>query len=231
MKFLTLVWKELCEALPIVLIAAVLFLTVGGLLVRVTILYNQMGLSYRAPEAGSLIDPRSLRAHSLFQFFGGWLLLVSVGLGWALAARHFWVPYYTRTWPFLLHRSAGRQTILAAKLTAATTAFAVSLGAIWSSFHWYVSQPEVSVFPPPLRPFIEGWIFILLGLIVYLGTALTGVSSARWYTTRAFGLAFATIVIFATIMQWRLSFAFAAIIIGAGILLSQLFHTFAQREF
>jgi len=84
---------------------------------------------------------------------------------------------------------------------------------------------------PIKRIFIEGWLFVLLGLVVYLSTALTALSTARWYTTKIFGLAFATVIICATIFEWRLGWAFAAIIIGAVILLSQIIDTISNREF
>ena len=85
--------------------------------------------------------------------------------------------------------------------------------------------------PLPGRVFIEGWLFIVLGLVAYLGTALMGLSAARWYTTKIFGLAFATVVICMIFLQWRLSWAFAVVIIGVVVLLSQIIDTFLNREF
>ena len=84
--------------------------------------------------------------------------------------------------------------------------------------------------PPAFRNFIEGWIFIALGFVTYLGTALVGLSKARWYTTKIFGLGFATLVFF-MIFHWKLSWVFATLIIGAVILLSQITYTFLNREF
>jgi ABC-type transport system involved in multi-copper enzyme maturation permease subunit len=148
-----------------------------------------------------------------------------------LGIRHFWIPNFTKTWPFLLHRSVSRKTILAAKLTATSIAFVISLGAVWVGFYWYACRPEFSPIPQTLRVFIEGWIFITLGLVVYLGTALSGLSTAKWYTTKIFGLAFATVVIFTILFQWSLVWAFTVIAVSVAILLSQIFDTFLRREF
>jgi hypothetical protein len=124
-----------------------------------------------------------------------------------------------------------RQTILGAKLAAATVAFVVSLGFVWIGLYWFAGRSELFTVPPPVRIFIEGWLFIVLGLVVYLGTALTALSTARWYTTKIFGLAFATFFIFMIILQWRLGWAFAMAIISIFVLLSQIIDTFLNREF
>jgi hypothetical protein len=162
---------------------------------------------------------------------GPWLLLSSIGLGLALGIRHFWIPHFTRTWPFLLHRSVSRKTILAAKLTATSIAFVISIVPVWVGLYWYATRPEAFPIPQTPRVFIEGWILIMLGLVTYLGTTLSGLSTAKWYTTKIFGLAFATVVIFTTFSQWSLVWAFAVIAISVAILLSLIFDTFLRREF
>ena len=116
-------------------------------------------------------------------------------------------------------------------LVISAIAFVVSLGLIWIALYWYANRPQVSTIPQRFRFFIEGWILIALGFVAYLGTALSGLSTARWYSTRIFGMAFAAIVIVVTFAQWRLGSAFAVIIIGCLILLSQVADTFSKREF
>jgi hypothetical protein len=110
-------------------------------------------------------------------------------------------------------------------------AFVISLGPVWIGLYWYACRPEVFPIPQTPRVFIEGWIFIMLGLVAYLGTTLSGLSTAKWYTTKIFGLAFATIVIVTTFSQWSLVWAFAVIAISVVILLSLIFDTFLRREF
>jgi len=232
MRFSALLRKELRESLPWMLLAAIIFLAIGGFFLRQVQLYGWYDWSQRDFSSGSFTENYDLQSRrSPLQLIGPVLLLTSLGLGLVLGVRHFWIPYFTRTWPFLIHRSVDRKTIFWAKLAAAIIAFLISLGVVWSAFYSYSCDPERFTMLPIKRVFIEGWLFVLLGLIVYLGTALTGLCNARWYTTKIFGLAFATVIICATIFEWRIGWAFAAIIIGAVILLSQIIDTISNREF
>ncbi len=232
MRFLALLRKELRESLPWMLLTAIVFLAIGGFSLREAHLYGMYDWSERYFSSRYISETYGLLyRHSPLQVIGPVLLLTSLGLGLVLGVRHFWIPYFTRTWPFLIHRSVDRTTIFWAKLAAAIITFLISLGAVWAAFYSYSCHPERFTMLPIKRVFIEGWLFIALGLVVYLGTALTGLSTARWYTTRIFGLAFATVIICATIFEWRLGWAFAAIIIGAAILLSQINDTISNREF
>ncbi|MBW8038870.1 MAG: hypothetical protein FVQ85_02590 [Planctomycetes bacterium] len=232
MRFSALLRKELRESLPWMLLAAIIFLAIGGFALRQAQLYGRYDWSERDFSSGSFTGSYGLQyRRSPLQLIGIILLLTSIGLGLVLGVRHFWIPYFTRTWPFLIHRSVNRSTIFWAKLAAAIISFLISVGAIWVALYSYSCDPERFTMLPIKRVFIEGWLFILLGLIVYLGTALTALSTARWYTTKIFSLAFATVIICAVMFEWRLSWAFAAIIIGAAILLSQINYTILNREF
>lgn len=232
MRFVALLRKELRESLPWMLLAAIIFLGIGGFLIREAQMYGIYDWPERYFSSRSVTETYGLQYHhSPLQVTGPVLLLTSLGLGLVLGVRHFWIPYFTRTWPFLIHRSVDRTTIFWAKLAAAIITFLTSLGVVWSAFYSYSCDPERFTMLPITRVFIEGWLFILLGLVVYLGTALTGLSTARWYTTKIFGLAFATVIICATIFEWRIGWAFAAMIIGTVILLSQIIYTISKREF
>lgn len=231
MRFTTLLRKELRESLPWMLLAAIVFLAIGGFLLRARIFYGRFNWYYYGLTPGSVVEPFRLTPYSHLRMTGSYLIITSIGLGLVLGVRHFWIPHFTRTWPFLMHRSVNRQVILTAKLTAATAAFVVSLGFAWTLLYRFVCRSEIFMVPPPTRVFIEGWLFVVLGLVVYLGTALTALSTARWYTTKIFGLAFAAVLIVATFSQWHLFWAFVLIIIGIVILLSQVIDTFLSREF
>ena len=231
MRFLALLRKELRESLPWMLLAAIILLGIGGFLLREQANLGRPNWYYSSFTPGSVVEPYQLTRSSPLQMTGSWLFITSIGLGLVLAVRHFWIPHFTRTWPFLLHRSVSRQMILGAKLTAATVAFVVSLGSVWLGLYWYTCRPELFMVSPPVRIFIEGWLFIVVGLVAYLVAALVDLSKARWYTTKIFGLAFATVVICIIFSQWRLSWAFAIVIIGIVVLLSQIIDTFLNREF
>ncbi len=231
MKFSALLYKEFRECLPWLLLAAIVFLAVSSVLLRIQPYDEYYNYRYPRSSPGTAIDYYNLTNYAtILKSIGPWLLFLSIGLGLVLGVRQFWIPNFTRTWPFLLHRSMSRNTILAAKLTATSIAFIISIVPIWIGVYWYVTQPEVLTVPPPLRAFIEGWIFIILGILTYLGTALSGLSTAKWYTTKIFGLAFAAVMIM-TLSMFTLGGLLVAIIVGAVILVSQMFQTFVRREF
>jgi len=231
MRFRTLVRKEFRESLPWLLLAAIVFFGFGGFCLRAMAFTGSRNWYYSRFSSGSIVESYQLTHYSPLQMTGMWLFVTSIGLGLILGVRHFWMPYFTGTYPFLLHRSVDRKTILAAKLTAAAIAFVISLGVLWTVLYWYANRPELFTIPQTGRVFIEGWIFILLGLVAYLGTALSGLSTAKWYTTRVFGLAFAIVIITVIFSQWHLTWAFVVIAVGVFILLSQITGLFLNREF
>ena len=229
MKFLALVKKELREALPWQLTAAIVFLLFGSVTLRAYIRYD-MYYGY-IPAAGEAIKYYNLRVASLLSSIGPWLFITSLGLGLVLGGRQFWMPNFQKTWSFNIHRSVKKSTVLWAKFTASVLAFVFSLGVIWSLFYLYASSPGIFPYPPRPRIFIEGWLFIIAGIVVYLGTTLAGLSKAKWYTTRMFGIAFSALILTLSLIQTSLFYCFATIIAGIVILVSQIFHTFINREF
>lgn len=231
MRFAALFGKEFRECLPWMLLVAIVLLAFGGFTLRAQVIYDptwQWNHAYNQP--GEPMNPYSL---VFFHLPGLSLLLFfsAIGLGLILGVRHFWIPNFTRTWPFLLHRSVSRSTVLAAKLSAASAALVLATGGVWTILFWYASRPEVSPIPQPVRIFIHGWIFVMLGLIIYLGTAISGLNEARWYATKILGLAFAVVAIFTITMLSSLGWAFTVIAVSIVLLLSQVFDTFLRREF
>jgi len=231
MRFMALLRKELRESLPWILLSAIAFLVIGGLLLREAALYHRYDFYISNLSRRSAISTYWLTNHSPISPAGSALFVISIGLGLFLGIRQFLVPHFTGTWPFLIHRSTGRKSILAAKFTAAALGFIISLGVIWSAFFWYASQPGIFTVPPAIKFFFEGWLLVSLGFLVYMGTALVGLNRKRWYTTRIFPLAFVTIAICMVILQWNLAWAFIVLIISALILLMQINDTFLSREF
>jgi len=230
MRFFTLARKELRECLPWMILAVLSLLVLGGFpLWERVIAENEY--RYPFPSPGSTVQPWQLIRYSVLAGTGSVLLMTSIALGLALAVRQFWMPFFTRTWPFLVHRSARRSTALWAKLAAGTAALLFSLGAVWLALYLYACRPGLFVPPPRIRVFWEGWFYIASGLVVYLGAALVGLSTVRWYTTRIFGLAFAALIVITTLVQCRLSLAFASVAVGVVVLLSQITDTFVNREF
>ena len=231
MRFLTLLRKELRECLPWMLLATIAFFAIGGYFLRAQVHYGYYDFHHRYFSPNSIIESYPLTHSSPLAPIGPLLFVIAIGLGSVLGLRQFWIPHFTKTWAFLLHRSTNRKNILAAKLTATSIALIISMGLVWIVLYWYAFRSELFILPPTERVFIHGWIFIILGFVAYLGTALSGLSTAHWYTTKIFGPAFATFVIITTISQWSLAIAFIVIIISAVILLIQIYDVFLNREF
>ena len=230
MRFIALVRKELRECLPWMLLTGGVLFVYGYLVLWATLPI----LEYNWPRfaAYEQVNSYRLTRHPYFAAMGALLFLASMGLGLILGFRQFWLAHFTKTWGLTLHRSVSRSTILISKLTAAAIAFGVSVFLVWGAFYSYFSYgSRYAVVPAPWRYFFEGCIYVALGYIVFLGTALSGLSTARWYTTRMFGLAFAVAVIFMAVMQWRLVWAFTIIVTGIIVLLAQIIDLFLHREY
>jgi hypothetical protein len=242
MRFLALLRKELRECLPWMLLAAIFLIVFGGIALWEQTQMDTINARYPVYSPGSEVqrfqithDPDisvySLAKHYPISGAGQFLLVASLGLGLVLGGRQFQMEQTTKIWSFLIHRSVSRQTVLWSKLIAAAIVFTISLGTIWSIFYWYSQRPGLFAVPSTCRIFVEGWIFVILGFMVYLSTALAGISSARWYTTRLFGVVFAGLIVAVVLGQWSLLWAFIFIMFGIAILLSQIVDTFLNREF
>ncbi len=227
MKFTALLHKEFRECLPWLFLASAAFLILGGFLLYVDTPYGRYaGQSWELEN----LHPYHCIHRSVLQPVEPVLLLASLGLGLILGIRHFWIPFFTGTWPFLLHRSSGRAWLFLAKFAAAALSFLLSLGVLWSLFYIYTGRPDVSMFLQNFRVYIEGWIFILLGLVCYLGTAFSALSQHRWYTTKIFGLAFAVL---ASVMVFipEINMPFTVLVLSSLLLTAGIITTLYEREF
>jgi hypothetical protein len=227
MRFFALLKKELRECLPWIILAAIIILAWAGLLLRYQANLQANNWAFKTFHSEVSIST----IHPQLQDPGIILFLTSIGLGLALSFQQYWLPGFRGIWPFLLHRSIHRDILLWAKIVAGAFAFVISCGLVWALLYLYSSQPGVFWTPMPIRFLFEGWLFVFLGFMVYLAAALCGLSSARWYTTKIIGLAFAVVVSLAIIGQWQLKWVVAILVIGMLIILTQLFDTFLNKEF
>ena len=223
--------KELRECLPWLLLAAIVFFVFGGLALWERTNMRTAGYRYHNFSPGSDVNSYQLTRHPALEPVGATLFFTSLGLGLALGVRQFWVADFIKTWGFMLHRSVSRAAVLWSKIAAAMVTFVVSVGTVWIALYLYACRPELFAIPPTFRVFIEGWLLVVLGFLVYLGTAIAGLSKAKWYTTKKVGLAFAVFILSMSFSQWHLGYVLAVVIIGGAILLVQVIDTFLRREF
>jgi hypothetical protein len=179
---------------------------------------------------------RNENFYSRFEFssspirdMGPLLIFASILCGTMLGISQFWIPGFRRTWHFLLHRSASRTMILLSKITAAVITLVVFTGGSWTLIFLHASLQFV--LPLTLRVYIEGWLFISLGLVSYLGVALSGINPTPLYSTKLFGAAFAGMVMLVIFMELGIVLASAIIATCIFILAIQLYSIFLKREF
>lgn len=229
MKFLALLRKEMRESLPYILIVTALLM--GGGLFCIKIYQSSRPSFYHPLPSGELVGIYRLTHHFHMNGTGILIMVCSLVLGVGLGILHFWLPQLTRTWPFLLHRSASKTGILSAKLCAALIGIPVTLGLVWSVLFGHACRIEL--FAPVIhyRILYEGWIIIGLGFIAYLATACAGLDAHRWYTTKLLSMLLAFFVVIVTFSQWQVVSAVAVITVGLVILLLQVFVFFQAKQF
>ncbi|MCD4830352.1 MAG: hypothetical protein K8R02_00930 [Anaerohalosphaeraceae bacterium] len=238
MRFKALLYKEIREVLPWLLLAAAALLAFGFIFLQLSA--RSIEWHWQTFPVGNIsaIQSSSDPDVTIWNMFygpfiasaGTLLFLISIGLGIAIGVRQYWMGFFIKTWGFMLHRSASRGQILTAKLTAGAISFA-PLAVIWALLYLYGHNRELFPVPPATRTFIEGLIFIGLGYVVYLAIAIARLSPEKWYTRIILGPALGIWVFFALVMQWQITLACGVLIIAAAILLVQITNVFLTREF
>ncbi len=232
MRFIALVRREIQESFGALILVTFLFVLISGVIVQIQIRYAQIYNRWMYQEPGESIYGHQLIGHPKpLGGVGPVLLFVSIILGSALAGQQFWEHEKRKTWAFMIHRSVKRKTILLAKFLATTLTLTVCLGLPWTLLYLLVSRPGLFLYPPPLRTLIEGWMFVILGMVLYFGTAAALVNTRKKYTTRFFAMAFAAGVCILPLIQTSLTICFAVIAVALVVLLSDIVDTFLRREF
>ncbi|MHC4292263.1 MAG: hypothetical protein ACYSTR_08650 [Planctomycetota bacterium] len=228
MKFAALLKKELRICLPWLLLGTVVFVVIGSLMMQGMMLSWQANITHQQVyrDGWHWSAPRNPISE-----FAALILIISLALGLILGVVQFFLPGLFKTWAFTIHRSIKPNRILWSKFAAAGITFLISLGLFWTLFYSYAAVPGRFHMPIFFRTYLEGWIYILAGLIAYWGTALSSVSTAHTYTTRLLGLVIATGAVFLMVLQTSITGAVIAAAAGAFVLIIQIFHTFLSREF
>ncbi|MFI4913368.1 MAG: hypothetical protein ACIAQZ_17050 [Sedimentisphaeraceae bacterium JB056] len=165
---------------------------------------------------------RVMSSFSLFYF------LAAIGLGILIAVNQFWVPFFTNTWKFTLHRPIKRWKILTTMIFSAVSMLTL-IGCCWTVLVFKIqSELAQAVTPTSLA---EGWMFVLEGFLVYLAVALTAFLGGKWYTSRPYPV---LLLLLCLMMIWQcVSLVCASIIAMVYIVLiiSVIYSKFETREF
>ncbi len=235
MRFAALVKKELKEILIWATAAGITFAFFGLLILwyRASHPHNYY---YWQEELGQSIGVYNFTNYSQpLKAIRLVLLAVSVLLAVVIAAVQFDQPNKLKTWPFLIHRSVRRSTILLAKFTASAAAFVVFLGSVWTLFFIYASKPNVFLYPPTIKDYLEGWIFITTAFILYCGAAPSSIAVKKQQINKisfAFIVpGFTVIICCLALLEGNFYLVLAILIIYLLILLLQTIEIFLNTEF
>jgi len=229
MRFLALLKKELREALPWIVLAVLSLLSISWFMIRMKA-FDQGRWNYNVSSNGTVIDQYMIFRADIMMESAVLMFFISIGLGLVLGFRHFWMPGFTGTWQFLIHRSVTRSVIISAKLTAAAIVM-LCLSLAWLLLAGITGISERIIIPPESGIVGLGIFYAYLGFIVYMGTSLCAITKARWYTTRMFGLFFVFIMFLVIVSQTSFAQAFFISVVFFVVLIVQIYEIFLQREF
>jgi hypothetical protein len=235
MRFFTLLKKELRECMAPFTIIGLIWLCVTGM--HLHLISTNSLLDYSTFIQHALEPDQPVNEHALYntlaadEEIGAWLLCISGLLGLSLALVQFWMPLWSKAWGFLIHRACSRGLILTSKLMCAFLMFTLAIGLPWTLFVQVLDRLKDTGIPGNPRIVYEGWLYILLGFGLYLGTALSALRRERWYTTRLFSMVASVILLLATVFWINLYLSFVLLGIGLAMFVILLSQTFSQREF
>ena len=168
-------------------------------------------------------DTMNIRSFSALYFFA------AAGLGILVGVSQFWVPFFTNTWKFTLHRPIKRSAALTLMLLSAAFIIALIAGGSWTIL-WLKAKSQFTL-PPTTGALAEGWLFVLEGFVAYLAVALAALNQHRWYTAKFLPLLFAFLT---WIVMWT-TVSFTGAIMTAGIyiliVMPLIYRKFETREF
>ena len=229
MKFLTLLKKDIKDAIPWIIGSIMLLYALCWFCIRMK-LYGMSQEGYVIFKNGEVINQYNIFKSDILQEPADIMFFITILLGLALGFIHFWMPGIRRTWQFLIHRSANRSTIITSKLSVAAM-MVICMSLAWLLLAGVVSKSKSIIIPPDIGIIHLGVFYAFLGFIAYLSIALSALTRARWYATKLFGLYFAFVIYILIISQVNPYRALFISILAFVILIVQLYQVFLKREF
>ncbi|MCZ6652056.1 MAG: hypothetical protein O7D91_03400, partial [Planctomycetota bacterium] len=118
-------------------------------------------------------------------------------------------------WAFLVHRPVTRNSIFAGKVVAGMILYLAATGIPLLIAAWWASTPGRIAAPFDGRMMLPGFADILCGVVFYFAGMLTGLRQARWYASRALGIAIAVLcALFVTALAEFWQALIAIVLIG-----------------
>jgi len=210
-------WKEFREcALLAALSSGALFL-VGGLMVVAA--GNPGG--FKVPGFGHVTSP-------LWRV-GVLLYAISILQGVALAIRQYGVPGVTGVWPGQVHLPVRRCVHLWVRMASSAGCFAL-LALVWSLLFATAAFAGILPLPPQARTLFHGLLLPVLGYVVYMGTGVTCLTSARWYRERLIGVLSAVLILIFSVFCVGVPGGVPIVVLAVCALTVALHHAFLAKE-
>ncbi len=230
MKYVALMKKEMRENMMWGIFAAVVFTLLATFIMSLIFKTEQIFSSYNWNWKNESLNIVwwNMRFRNPFGAIGAWLFFISIGLGLILAVRQFWMPNFSRTQSFELHRPVNKGWILSAKLLSAMLIMAVSVGGVWCVFY----QIGHRVFPSILTKnvLVQGWMFIAFGYVIYLCLAVCGLDKSKWYATKMVPMLLAIFFLIMIFTQAQIYMVMTIIGCAIAVLLAQVASLFLSRD-
>ncbi len=228
MRFWTLVRTNLRECIYCIGVTFIAFLTIGFYILRMS------AYTFNGQFTGGYSSRYSLFWDSPLSSVGGLLFFLCLAFGIVLGLVQFAddSAHPRRPWHFILHRSVAKKTVLLARLTTAAIAFVLSFGVSWTIFYLAARLGHLFLIPPTGRVFVEGWLLIAFGYVVYLAAAMAAMGQ-RWNTGAQHVVSIPSLLLagVAVFTPLRLVWVGTVIVAAVVIYASQLFYVFLNKEF
>jgi hypothetical protein len=128
--------------------------------------------------------------------FIGWFGSIAVVMALALGLRQTLGESFRGTYPFLLHRPAGRRWLIGVKLLVGMGLYVVFGAAAIAAYGLWAATPGTHASPFEWSMTMPTWSFWFCVTFLYLSAFLTGLRPGRWYRSRLLPLVTAAPVIF-----------------------------------
>ena len=113
-----------------------------------------------------------------------WFSSIAVVMALALGLRQTLGESFRGTYPFLLHRPAGRCWLLGVKLLVGLGLYVVIGAAAMLAYGLWAATPGTHASPFEWSMTVPTWSFWFFTTLVYLSAFLTGLRPGRWYRSR-----------------------------------------------
>jgi hypothetical protein len=162
----------------------------------------------------------------VYDGFVGWLGCICVITAVALGARQTLGESIHNTYPFLLHRPAGRRWLIGMKLFVGMMVYLICGPISILGYGIWAATPGTHPSPFDWSMTLPAWILWFGMMLLYLGTFLAGIRPGRWLGTRLWPLIASGLATFLAIwiavevhLFWGLALAFAIDIWLIGVIL------------